>query len=68
MFLLLVGLVPFIIGAGAFVYEARAGFNLHVLGAKPVYLPRRLGEVITFVRKVQDETQRTGMKLKDTER
>jgi len=33
-----------------------------------VYLPRRLGEVITFVRKLQDEQQRTGMKLEDVER
>jgi hypothetical protein len=42
---------------------------LYVLGAKPVYLPRRLGEVITFVRKLQDEQQRTaGIKLEDIER
>jgi len=68
IFLLLLALVPSIIGAGAFIYEARAGFNLYVLGAKPVYLPRRLGEVITFVRKLQDEQQRTGMKLEDVER
>lgn len=66
--LLLVALIPSIIGAGAFVYEGRTGFNLYVLGAKPVYLPRRLGEVITFVRKLQDEQQKTGIKPEDIER
>jgi len=68
MFLWLVALVPFIIGAGAFIYEARAGFNLFVSGAKPVYLPRRLGEVIPFVRNRQDEQKSVGMKLKDLEK
>jgi len=68
MFLLLVAVVPFVIGAGTFLYEARAGFNLYMVGVKPVYLPRRLGEVITFVRSHQDEQQSIGTKLKDIEK
>ena len=66
--LLLVALIPSVIGGGAFVYEAQTGFNLHVPGAKPVYLPRRLGEVITFVRKLQDEQGKPRTKLEDIER
>ena len=48
-------LIPFLIGIGVFALQARTGFNLYVLGTKPVYLPHRFGEVATFIRKVQDK-------------
>jgi len=50
-------LVPFSIGLGAFALQARIGFNLYGWGIKPIYLPHRFNEVVTFIRKVQDKQQ-----------
>jgi D-inositol-3-phosphate glycosyltransferase len=46
--------VPFLSGLGAFTLQARTGFNLYTSTIKPVYLPHKLGEVVTFIRKIQD--------------
>jgi len=59
-------LVPFLIGLGAFVLQAKIGFNLYGLGIKPVYLPHRFSEVVTFIRKVQDK-QENALQIKNFE-
>jgi glycosyltransferase involved in cell wall biosynthesis len=53
--MLLLVLVPILVSLGYFGVQARTGFNLHGLGTKPVYLPHRFSEVITFIRKIQDQ-------------
>jgi len=60
-------LVPFLIGLGTFALQARIGFNLYGLGIKPVYLPHRFSEVVTFIRKVQDKQQNTTMQIENLE-
>jgi len=57
-------LVPFLISLGAFALQARIGFNLYGLGIKPVYLPYRFSEVVTFIRNVQDRQQNTAMQIR----
>jgi len=59
-------LVPFLIGLGAFALQAKIGFNLYGLGIKPVYLPHRFSEVVTFIRKVQDK-QENALQMKNLE-
>jgi glycosyltransferase involved in cell wall biosynthesis len=49
------GLVPCAVGVAIFVVQAGIGFNLHGQGTKPIYLPRGLGEAVTFLRKTQDK-------------
>jgi len=48
-------LVPLLVSLGAFALQARTGFNLYGFGARPVYLPHRFSEVVTYIRKVQDK-------------
>lgn len=43
------------VGIVAFSFRSRTGFSLCIEGMKPVYLPRELGEVITFLRDQQNE-------------
>lgn len=52
--LILFSLVPLLSGLGAFALQARIGFNLYTSTIKPVYLPHKFSEVVTFVRKVHD--------------
>ena len=52
--LILFSLVPLLSGIGAFALQARIGFNLYTSTIKPVYLPHKFSEVVTFVRKVHD--------------
>jgi hypothetical protein len=61
-FLLLLASIPSLIGLGVSVFESRVGSNLYVVGAKPVYLPHRLDEVISFTRGLQEKQQKTGEK------
>jgi glycosyltransferase involved in cell wall biosynthesis len=51
----LISIVPYAISLAAFLLEARVGFNLHIQGMKPIYLPHKLREVVTFIRKIQDK-------------
>jgi D-inositol-3-phosphate glycosyltransferase len=51
---ILVACIPLIIGLAIFVVQAREGFNLHVRGNKPVYIPHGLSQVVPFLRKLQD--------------
>jgi len=60
-------LVPFLIGLGAFAHQARIGFNLYGLGIKPVYLPHKFNEVVTFIRKVQDKQQNATLQIENLE-
>jgi glycosyltransferase involved in cell wall biosynthesis len=53
--MILLIIVPILISLGAFAVQARTGFNLLGLGTKPVYLPHRFSEVVTFIRKIQDQ-------------
>jgi hypothetical protein len=52
---LLFGLVPCAVGVIIFVFQAGIGFNLHCQAMKSIYLPRGLGEAVTFIRKTQDK-------------
>jgi hypothetical protein len=52
---ILFGLVPCAVGVAIFVVQAGIGFNLHAQAMKPIYLPRGLGEAVTFLRKTQDK-------------
>jgi hypothetical protein len=49
--------VPMVASISVFLFDARIGFNLYGSGIKPVYLPHRFSEVVTFIRKVQDKQQ-----------
>jgi len=62
----LFGLVPYAIGLAAFAVEARVGFNLYGQAMKPIYLPHRFGEVVTFIRKVQDK-QKNALQMDEDE-
>jgi len=55
--MLVFALVPLLVSLGAFALQARTGFNLYGFGVRPVYLPHRFGEVVTYIRKVQDKQQ-----------
>ncbi len=59
--------VPFMICLGIFAFQARTGFNLHGLGTKPVYLPHKFSEVVTFIRKIQDKQNATRMEHAETQ-
>ena len=52
--MILLAIVPMLTSLVAFAAQARTGFNLQGSGIKPVYLPHRFSEVVTFIRKIQD--------------
>jgi len=54
---ILLAFVPMLIGSIIFALQARTGFNLHGLETKPLYIPHKFGEVVTFIRNVQDKQQ-----------
>lgn len=47
-------LAPFLAAATVFAVEARTGFTLRGPGKETIYLPGQFGEVITFIRNMQD--------------
>jgi hypothetical protein len=57
-FLYLLALIPALTGLLFFALDSRVGFNIHVMGAKPVYLPHGLSEVISFRRGLQEKRQK----------
>ena len=63
--MILLTTVPILMGLGIFAVQARTGFNLHGLGIKPVYLPHRFSEVVTFIRKIQDQQNALRMNMLD---
>ncbi len=52
---LLIAVVPMLMALGVFTVASGTGFNLHGSRTKPVYLPGRFGEVVAFIRSIQDE-------------
>jgi len=57
--------VPCLLSLGAFTIQARIGFNLYGLGNKPIYLPHRFSEVVTFIRKVQDKQKNHDVQIEE---
>ncbi len=53
--MILIAVVPMLIALGVFTLQSGTGFNLHGSAAKPIYLPRKLGEVVAFIRSIQDK-------------
>ena len=53
--MILVAVIPMLIAVGAFALQSGTGFNVHGSRTKPIYLPRGFGEVITFIRGIQDK-------------
>jgi len=47
-------LIPLFTATAMFALEARTGFTLRGPGKEAIYLPGQFGEVIAFVRKIQD--------------
>lgn len=66
--MILLVFVPMLTGSVIFALQARTGFNLHGLETKPVYIPHKFGEVVTFIRNVQDKQQNTANRLKALEK
>jgi D-inositol-3-phosphate glycosyltransferase len=64
--MILIAVVPAIIALGAFTVQSGAGFNLHGSRTKPIYLPRRFGEVVSFIRSIQDKQASAMMQKKKT--
>jgi hypothetical protein len=54
VFLAFVALAPLLIAMTVFALEARTGFTLRGPGKETIYLPSQFGEVITFIRNMQD--------------
>jgi glycosyltransferase involved in cell wall biosynthesis len=54
VFLAFVVLAPLLIALTVFALEARTGFTLRGPGKETIYLPSQFGEVITFIRNMQD--------------
>jgi hypothetical protein len=51
----IIAVAPMFIALGAFAIESGSGFNLHGSRTRPIYLPRRFGEVVAFIRKIQEK-------------
>jgi len=51
----LIPLLPLLVSAVVFAAQARVGFALHGQGIKPLYLPYKFHEAITFIRSIQDK-------------
>jgi len=64
--MILVSIIPVLIGLGAFTVQAGTGFNLHGSRTKPIYLPHRFGEVVTFIRSIQDKQTGAPVQTKKT--
>jgi roadblock/LC7 domain-containing protein len=64
--MILVATIPMLVGLGAFAVLARTGFNLHGSRTKPIYLPHRFSEVVTFIRNVQDKQMSATAQTKKT--
>jgi D-inositol-3-phosphate glycosyltransferase len=47
-------LLPLFISMIIFLLQARSGFKLHVIGIKPLYVPRKFREAIGFIREKID--------------
>ena len=64
--MILVAVIPMLIAVGAFALQSGTGFNVHGSRTKPIYLPRGFGEVITFIRGIQDKQVGASVQTKKT--
>jgi len=60
----IIAVAPMFIALGAFTIESGSGFNLHGSRTRPIYLPRRFGEVISFIRSIQEKQTEDQMPTK----
>jgi hypothetical protein len=61
-----VAVVSILIALGAFAVQSGTGFHLHGSLTKPIYLPRRFGEVVTFIRSIQEKQTDAQVQTKKT--
>jgi glycosyltransferase involved in cell wall biosynthesis len=64
--MILIAVIPMLAALGAFAVQSGTGFNLHGSRTKPIYLPRRFGEVVTFIRGIQDKQTGTLVRTRRT--
>ncbi len=64
----LVASIPALVSLGFFALQARTGFNLHGSRTKPIYLPHRFSEVVTFIRTIQDRQMSPSPQTKKTQK
>jgi glycosyltransferase involved in cell wall biosynthesis len=63
---LFVAAVSILIALGAFALQSGTGFNLYGSMTKPIYLPRRFGEVVAFIRSIQEKQTKGQVQTKKT--
>ena len=63
----IVAVAPMFIALGAFTIQSGSGFNLHGSRTRPIYLPRRFGEVVSFIRSIQEKQTEAQMPTKKTQ-
>jgi glycosyltransferase involved in cell wall biosynthesis len=59
-----VAVAPMFVALGVFIIQSGSGFNLHGSQTRPIYLPRRFGEVISFIRSIQERQTEDGVQAK----
>jgi len=64
--MVLIAVIPLLIAVSAFVVQSGTGFNLHGSRTKPIYLPRGFGEVVAFIRGIQDKQTGTLVRTRKT--
>ena len=62
----LIAIIPALTSLGFFALQARTGFNLHGSRTKPIYLPYKFSEVVTFIRTIQDRQMNPSLQTKKT--
>jgi glycosyltransferase involved in cell wall biosynthesis len=60
----IIAIAPMFIALGAFTVQSGSGFNLHGSRTRPIYLPRRFGEVVAFIRSIQEKQAEAQMLTK----
>ncbi len=63
---LFISVISILVALGAFALQSGTGFNLHGSLTKPIYLPRRFGEVVAFIRSIQEKQTESQVQTKKT--
>jgi len=63
----IVAVAPMFVALGVFTIQSGSGFNLHGSQTRPIYLPRRFGEVISFIRNIQERQTEDEVQAKKTQ-
>ena len=63
----IVAVAPMFVALGVFTIQSGSGFNLHGSQTRPIYLPRRFGEVISFIRSIQERQTEDEVQAKKTQ-